>query len=575
MKKKSTIRFKILLAVCGIIFLIATAASASIYHAVHSASEHSLGSFASELAKNYAETMDTDAYETFIQDPKESDIYLELQNHLSAFREQTGTLFVYILDVQGDHVRNMIDGGSSLPDDVPPELGGNSSIPASDLKPVLAGNIRSTGIFADPTYGNYLSGFAPIKSHKGEVIGIVGIDIAAETVSKVGNEAFSSVGVILLGLILLLFIISIGGLNFYLKKRLKPLVMIEEQASKMARGDFTGNIQQTNGKDEFERIQNTFIHMQSQLITIISDVKKAADYSAVAFDEITAGTKELQEQTKEIVYASGEIAAGNQEVTAAVEKSTSAVNLLSSDLLAMEMNTQGLYSLFHNVAQEQEKSISGLFQFIVRSEQTQTSYHSVVKELEILNEQSAKITEIIGEIQEIAGKTNLLALNASIEAARAGEHGKGFAVVAKEVGILSSQSRDATATIHEYLNEIHEQVERTIGKTGETSRDFHSQKNDIEAVTTKMSELAELMKDASHELEVIQEKTTSIANEQRVLTDQMGAVNIVSEKTAAATEQVNATIQQVEINLSQFAKKITEANGTIKNLNEKTNLFKI
>ena len=41
-----------------------------------------------------------------------------------------------------------------------------------------------------------------------------------------------------------------------------------------------------------------------------------------------------------------------------------------------------------------------------------------------------KITELTGEILDIASQTNLLALNASIEAARAGEAGKRFAVVA-------------------------------------------------------------------------------------------------------------------------------------------------
>lgn len=66
---------------------------------------------------------------------------------------------------------------------------------------------------------------------------------------------------------------------------------------------------------------------------------------------------------------------------------------------------------------------------------------------EALAESSRTVRGITDEIEQIARRTNTLALNALIEAAQSGEAGKGFAVVAAEVKALAAQTRAAAGGI--------------------------------------------------------------------------------------------------------------------------------
>jgi methyl-accepting chemotaxis protein len=78
--------------------------------------------------------------------------------------------------------------------------------------------------------------------------------------------------------------------------------------------------------------------------------------------------------------------------------------------------------------------------------------------IETVQRGSARMSEIVRVIGDIANQTNLLAFNAAIEAARAGQHGVGFSVVASEVRKLAESSAEAAREITRLIDDTILQV---------------------------------------------------------------------------------------------------------------------
>ena len=111
-----------------------------------------------------------------------------------------------------------------------------------------------------------------------------------------------------------------------------------------------------------------------------------------------------------------------------------------------------------------------------------------------INRCSEEIETIIGVIEDIAGQTNLLSLNASIEAARAGEAGRGFAVVAEQVKNLAEQSTEAVGQTTQLIHNTREAVGKGILISDEAVENMNEVMIGAGEATRKMSLMAETMK---------------------------------------------------------------------------------
>lgn len=228
-----------------------------------------------------------------------------------------------------------------------------------------------------------------------------------------------------------LLALAVYFLIAFLKVMAGGVSMLTSEMEKLAQGDLSSR-PEARGDDEIATITTTL----GTSLTRLSDLLAAMRLGVAS-----------------VTHASTEIAHGNTNLAERTERAASSVASILEVVthFSKELDECGQQVVAANQA------VDALRLEGVRSQKHMSKLR---QNMQALLGKSREISEIVGLIDGIAYRTNILALNASVEAAKAGESGRGFAVVAQEVRSLALRSADSAKRISDIVMRSTDDIEQ-------------------------------------------------------------------------------------------------------------------
>ncbi|OOM77483.1 methyl-accepting chemotaxis protein [Clostridium sp. BL-8] len=374
-----------------------------------------------------------------------------------------------------------------------------------------------------------------------------------------------TIGIMLISIILAMLLAYL----YSTKGIINPINKLEALMKLAGEGDLTVKAK-VDRNDEIAELEKSFNNMIGHQDHIVRNVLEASEQLTAASEEMASSSEEISATTEEITATINQVAEDAEKQNASiVEISTVLVQLSSLVQLAQNRaeattsnatNTMNVAEFGRGKVEETVKAMN-----VINSGSQETA-----EALEALNGLSAKVDGIVNTINDIAGQTSLLALNASIEAARAGEHGKGFSVVAEEVRKLSEETNDRAKEIATLVSEMIKQTQNAVSSMGrakaevdngvrivsETDKAFVDIRNAIEKIVKHVGEILEITSDEVASSDKVVKLINEIATVTESNTENCENVSSASEEQANAINNFTATAQETSAMAEELTKLV-------------------